>query len=263
MSRVADFQRSSGQSRVTIYVTDYLCYDLPRVQRFIFDEDSEGNTLEFRMVYKGRLPAETSKPRVQDKHRIRKELHLQIRDLWQRTPVLTRQLKDKIVTHVTPANLVGDPGPNVVRHERYPHDDPRGRPWVEHVADNYSRCGYRFVPLVRESNGFTCSLDVLFLRRGHPGDIYRHHGDLDNRIKVLLDALSTPLTCDQIPKPPGVGEDPFFTLLEDDKFVTSLTVTSDRLLIPMTESESEGDVEVVIHAKIIDPSAILGERGLI
>ena len=31
-----------------------------------------------------------------------------------------------------------------------------------HVADNYNRCGFRFVPLVRAENGLTCAMDILF-----------------------------------------------------------------------------------------------------
>src|SRR5436190_1146914 len=44
--------------------------------------DFIGSTpLEFRLVYKGSLPSETSKPRVKEKHRIRKLFHKQLREL--------------------------------------------------------------------------------------------------------------------------------------------------------------------------------------
>jgi hypothetical protein len=113
------------------------------------------------------------------------------------------------------------------------------------------------VPLVSEAGGFTCSLEILFLRRGQPGDLIASGGDIDNRIKVLLDGLRMPkdgaefggLAID-------VGEDPFFCLLEDDNLVTNITVTTDRLLTPLGEGEAVNDVCLIVHATIIDPGAL-------
>src|ERR1017187_3418407 len=56
---------------------------LPRTQRFEFDESEDGQMLEFRLIYSGRLPAEKSNnTRVADKHRIRKHFHKQLAELW-------------------------------------------------------------------------------------------------------------------------------------------------------------------------------------
>src|SRR5947209_8395436 len=46
--------------------------------------------------------------------------------------------------------------------------------------------------LVREKLSLVCDLDILFLRRENPGQLISHGGDLDNRIKVLFDALRMP-----------------------------------------------------------------------
>ena len=64
------------------------------------------------------------------------------------------------------------------------------KPWLEHLASQYCRNGYRFVPLVREENGFSCSLDITFLRRDNVGSLIRNGGDIDNRIKVLFDVCA-------------------------------------------------------------------------
>ncbi len=58
----------------------------------------------------------------------------------------------------------------------------------------------------------------------------RREGDIDNRLKTLLDSFTMP---DQNQTPdgsPDTGETPFFCLLEDDKLITGLAVKTDRLL---------------------------------
>jgi hypothetical protein len=215
--------------------------------------------LEFRLVYKGRLPAETSRPRVKDKHRIRKHFHRQLKELWSRDPVLKRQ-SDPVHVITTPYNAVLDPGKQKIYRANALL--PRGRSWVEHVADNYARCGFRFVPLIREANGFTCALNILFLRRGHPGELLRDGGDIDNRIKVLFDSLKVPKCGDENQDIPAADENPFFCLLEDDRLITSLTVVTDRLLIPKEQEEAETDVELVVHVTVTDPGILFSGDGL-
>jgi hypothetical protein len=59
-------------------------------------------------------------------------------------------------------------------------------------------------------------------------------GDVDNRIKTLLDALKVPN--DPSALPDGISltedEDPLFCLFEDDNLITSLAIKTDRLLEP-------------------------------
>jgi hypothetical protein len=95
-------------------------------------------------------------------------------------------------------------------------------------------------------------LDILFLRRANPGDIVGHGGDVDNRIKTLFDALRVPSNGGEIPGDarPEPSEDPFFCLLEDDALITDIRVTTDRLLRPLSVSESETDVFLVIHVNV-------------
>jgi len=70
-----------------------------------------------------------------------------------------------------------------------------------------------------------------------------------------------PETMSNIDGPPQDDEDPFFCLLEDDSLVTSIAVTTDRLLTPMEASEKIHDVHLIIHVQVVDPSALFaGDR---
>ena len=90
---------------------------------------------------------------------------------------------------------------------------------------------FRFAPVVTEKLYLVAELDVLLLRPASPGALIGHGGDLDNRMKILLDALRVPST-GELPKgdSPEAGEEPFFCLLQDDALVTQFSVTTDRLL---------------------------------
>jgi hypothetical protein len=89
------------------------------------------------------------------------------------------------------------------------------------------------VPLVREEYSLLCSLNILFLRRDIPGSVVSA-GDLDNRIKTLIDSLRRPQNKNELRgnEAPGDGEDPFYCLLEDDRLVSQLEVETDTLLDP-------------------------------
>ena len=75
-------------------------------------------------------------------------------------------------------------------------------------------------------------------------------GDIDNRIKVLFDALRVPLNDNEIPSTvtPDFGEDPFYCLLEDDKLITSFRLESDQLF--GERDQSDAWVKLVIRATV-------------
>jgi hypothetical protein len=125
--------------------------------------------------------------------------------------------------------------------------------FMETFARRFSRCGFRFVPLVNRELKLICGLEILFLRRENPGDLILRGGAIDNRIKTLLDALRIPENGTELPlnAVPDADEDPFFCLLENDSLVTDLNITTDRLLRPLRLGENENDVVLVmkIHVK--------------
>lgn len=210
--------------------------EFPYTERLLLDAwpEDEGLTVEFRLIFKGKIPSQgRSGGCTNEKHEIRLQIHEQLKILWREHPVLSE----------------------------WSESDYQGGPTHSDVlADNYQRCNMRFLPLVSEKAGLGCALDILFLRRDPPGSPIISGGDVDNRLKVLLDGLKMPGTCDQLPSGwrPGAGQDPLFCLLEDDGMITEIKVTSDRLLIPPAEDEHKNAVELVIHVttKIMKPWAV-------
>lgn len=89
-------------------------------------------------------------------------------------------------------------------------------------------------------------------------------GDIDNRLKVLLDGLVMPRTESDlggIPLEPD--ENPFFCLLEDDSLITSVSVITDRLLTPLAAGEKISDVCLIIHVTVLNPGALFAGGRLV
>ena len=169
--------------------------------------------MEFRLLFRGHLPSE-DKADVEDKHEIRKQLHSQLREVWRSHPNM--------------------------RHSMEPRK-PSGISKVEEVAQNYKRCGFRFVPLIREKEN-ACSLNIVVLFRHEPYRAY-NCGDLDNRIKTLVDGMRMPKQCSELPKDisPSSDEDPFFVLMDDDKVIYEFQVTTDQLFLPFERDNKHGE----------------------
>ena len=65
-----------------------------------------------------------------------------------------------------------------------------------------------------------------------------------------------PDNCGELPSDwvPAEDEQPLYCLMEDDKLITRVAVTTDHLILPRQEGEGESAVVLVIHvkAKIVD-----------
>lgn len=173
--------------------------------------------MRFTLTYTGDLRANA---RPDHKHDLRKSFHLQLQKLWQQEPLLD------------------------------------SREWFDGSNKSTSidlnrRIGsFRFIPLVSPDLYLVCELNISMLRPEQPGAIVTQGGDIDNRLKTLFDALRCPNDESELPKGinPGGDEDPFFCLLEDDSLITSISVKTDRLLIPSTStSEVHLDIQVQTH----------------
>jgi hypothetical protein len=109
--------------------------------------EHEGENVEFRLVYSGRLPAASvSDTRSVDKHIIRKQLHKQLKELWK-----VQGPMSEWAVRLVPAQNSSTGETCTV---------------IDSIANNYSRCGFRFVPLVTESHSLCCELG-----RVHTNDI--------------------------------------------------------------------------------------------
>ena len=197
--------------------------------------------MHLTLTYRGPLHAQSnSDTRKNEKQAIRREFHKQMLDLWETHPAL-----DGIICKwrtLDKAEQVRN-GAN------------------DFVTAHDIGC-FRFVPLVTRRSFLCCELDILFLRKEPAGYIIdRESGDIDNRIKVLFDALRMPRE-QEIPDKdwPYVNENPFFCLLEDDALITGFRIETDRLLYPPVTSEAE--VELVIRTKIKIVRLTYGNVGL-
>ena len=225
--------------------------------------------MNFRLIYKGPLHAQAAggSSRTKEKHLIRKEFHKQLRELWNQQPDLREQAQKPYIVYTTPSNLVSDPGPGVrqiIQATGQFAQAAGAKPWVEYIADDHQYCGGRFVPLISKAGGFTCSLQILFLRRDNPGNLVTSGGDIDNRIKTLFDGLKMPtVQSDLGGLPLDPDENPFFCLLEDDSLITEVAVTTDRLLLPQATDEKPHEVFLIIQVTVVNPSALFTGNRLI
>lgn len=206
--------------------------------------------MRFRLIYEGELKSNQRDPignqhdrLAEHKQSIRKVFHRQLKHLWETNWFLSS-------CRVFP----GDYGLDRLAGDEPLALDESGRmPLVDAVACKHRQDSYRFVPLVRKDWRLMCSLQILFLRHDPPGSVV-HAGDLDNRIKTLVDALRRPEGASELRgnEIPAEGEDPFFCLLEDDSLVSGLAVESDRLLEPPKgrKDEHRREVHVVVTADV-------------
>jgi hypothetical protein len=170
--------------------------------------------MRFTLTYQGKLPPNASSP---EKWRIRRSLEPQLRRLWDQPPV----------------------------NDLSKYKDPSYKP-----ADCYvgkSQFGFEFIPLITTKLDLRAELDVMLLAANLPGSLIRQGGDIDNRLKTLFDALSMPANAQQVPDKADAEPDKrVFCLLEDDKLVTSVAVSNDRLL---SLPDGSNDVLVVVRIR--------------
>jgi hypothetical protein len=215
--------------------------------------------MKFRLIYSGtvrptqRDPINDERdPLAVHKHIIRREFHKQLKELW----ATNRFLSTESVA-VNSGRGQGVP----VNAVRSLEAGPRVS-LAEYVASRYCEYGYHFVPLVREENSLLCSLDILFLRRDIPGSAIQA-GDIDNRIKTLIDALRRPRNAKELvgSEIPASDETPFFCLLEDDSQVSKLTVETDTLLsLPTGDAEKDGRQAMLVITVELRPYHITMEN---
>ena len=177
--------------------------------------------MEFVLHYRGELKPNGG---AQDKHHIRKIFHPQLKTLWDQPPL---------------------------KHFRE----------ILHPSEKYTvirKLGdFTFAPLFAQHLNFLAELEITLLRPEIPGSIVRNGGDIDNRLKTLLDALAMPSQPNALPSSakPDNDETPFFCVLEDDKLITKISVQTYSLLEPVVSS-SEVECTVLVRTK-----KLVKERG--
>lgn len=189
--------------------------------------------MEFRLTYSGMLKAHRDDKRLAERslhvHDIRRVFHQQLMKLRTEHPALIgHNPGDAILT-------LGGPSQPIMG-EVFAHD------------------GFKWLPIVTDRNGLICKLEIMMLRVGAPGRVLY---DVDNRLKTLFDALrkakgpqelGAGTTRPQVT--PQADEDPFYVLLEDDRLITHLAVTTDLLLEPVPNCPPDEAVRLFIDVTI-------------
>ena len=172
--------------------------------------------------YRGLLKANGN---AKHKQEIRAHFHEQLKTLWQQPPL------DQLCTAAF--HHTSDPG----------HDYKTLMLRARNILMPslvVSVGNIQFVPLVSPKLDAVAGLDITLLRHEPAGSIVISGGDIDNRIKTLLDALKIPDENQVKALPdPEIVEQPFLCLLEDDRLVVRLSVLTEQLLEPPMKNKSE------------------------
>jgi hypothetical protein len=197
--------------------------------------------MELTLTYRGPLKATQRDPRSDSsqptkhrelKHRIRLSFHRQLKRFWNQDKFLlsnqsVSQPKPYHVSSLANANKIGD---------------------------------WQFVPLATKELELACDLDIHMLRMDHNSD-KAFSGDIDNRLKTIIDTLRIPNNNDGYSDfVPAIPDNPLYCLLEDDKIVRKISVSTDVLL----DNDDDADISYVnlyISVKITPKRLIFNNIG--
>jgi hypothetical protein len=203
--------------------------------------------MKFTLTFDDSLPSSGNKPKNQAKWDIRKKFHPQLKDLWEGHPALRAVWENRHFPKKGGA-------PFAQTHHQHggpvypiPRLNLGGDVELLDLCEPIDKHGAWFRPLVRESYALHCGLKILFLRKEPPGKVYQG-GDIDGRIKTLLDALAMPQNVEQVLEKTSSKLDPIYCVLEDDSLVSSLHVETERLLTD--QSYSPDFVRLIIEVDV-------------
>lgn len=212
--------------------------------------------MRFTMTYDGLLRS-TGNSKTKSKQplirAIREQISKQLSELWQVHPALKSAKIHRLIPEKQGYTW------SEAHHSNFASTPPT--PIQSTAMDAVDICsstninGFEFLPLIRESIGLVCALDIIFLRKGPKGKVYQG-GDLDNRIKTLLDALRMPLV-DEVQEfnDPTNPTALTYCLLENGDRVTGLNVKTGQLLSRSGADESEVRLIIDVDARVTHPRA--------
>jgi len=190
--------------------------------------------MELVLYYRGRLRTNGD---AAEKQRIRESFHPQLLRLWQQPPL--RSAHAEAINPTPPDPGAGAEGENMVRLRRMTAFPSLVR----------TRAGHNFVPLLCSTLRAVAAIDITMLRPERAGGIVTRGGDIDNRLKTLLDALTVPDENQARAASPSTS--PFYVLLEDDNLIVNLSVSVDQLLAPV-DDPSEVIAIIRVHPRCVE-----------
>jgi hypothetical protein len=206
--------------------------------------------VKFILTFDGELPSTGNGSRkTEKKWEIRKYFQPQLEELWNVHPAL-RPISDGYAIAINKGPFF-----QAYTHHEYQTPTPPHplRAGEIDLCASIQKGNRLFKPLVRKSFALTCGLKIQFLRKEKPGRVYQG-GDLDNRIKTLLDSLSVPVHQEQVISDPTI-EDPILCLAEDDSLITSISVETERLLSRPNARESDVHLNIEVDVRVTDTRA--------
>jgi hypothetical protein len=202
--------------------------------------------MRFHLVYQGRLPGTGNSGKPSIVRDIRDAFHPQMEFLWKTHRSLQALRQSAIVSKEDFAGLAVASTPFSVDRdlESYPARDDE----VDLCAP-IERGGKKYIPLVRSSLHLNCEIHITFLRQEDPGSLVLQGGDLDNRVKALLDAL-------RMPEMPVATDFPqanetTYCLLESDTLVSDFSVNTGRLLVPSSTHPHEVHLLLEVMVRVL------------
>jgi hypothetical protein len=227
--------------------------------------------MKFRIVYEGQLfssqPKENDKLSAKEigitnhKHQIRQQINGQLKNLFKKHPVLSafKYCPKCGLNHAFKTKG----GVQIGTHKEFNLTETiLENTLIKHENLKLGSENYAFCPLVSSALNLRCSLDILLLRLDQVAGVYKS-GDLDNRLKTLIDGLTMPSSKDQIPgteHAPTKMMDPFYTILADDNIIDSLKVETDTLYKVWGPNEKHDPswvtAIITVEVKPTNPNAI-------
>lgn len=181
-------------------------------------------SVEIILKYDGEIPCEQNGRGQRDfKQNLRQYFSNRLRRLWR---------DDENLSHWHTVGL-----PQAKRKKRiHVIDNPDHYPFF-----SASMCGFVNVPIVTFHNKLYCALDIKLI-----GDAaMKSFKDVDNRLKVVLDALRMPRQSSEVPESmQGNGSEQLFCLLEDDSLIKKFCVEE------MDDGSSPIQHELIVRATV-------------
>lgn len=198
--------------------------------------------MEFTLRYRGVVPHHSKI----EAHKVRRVFEEQLADYW------TRDLRLK---DINPTQMK-----KAVSSQRFPRFDVRQQEKGEKVGTKrvdlyryHEVGGIWFVPLATRWRYLRCEVAMRLSRYEgdlHTGGLIDNQGDLDGKLKALIDALRMPYEPHEVP--PGATHDKpvFFCVLEDDRLITKISIETRNILGPRPSKKDATRVDVDIDLKI-------------
>lgn len=197
--------------------------------------------MRFTLRYEGDdlLASGNDSKRKQEKQVLRSRFHNQLKRVWDVSNLLREVDRAKLPHAIKEKDVYTRPRP-------LPATTPTILGFLFHV-EYY---GSRFVPIITDLMEAHCQLAVRIGRPTKPGSIVFAGGDLDGRLKTLLDALSVPPHENQLDQR-DVMEREYICLLSDDSLITGLSVESYQLWDECRPNHVVAEITVNITAPSI------------